>query len=367
MSYYLGQMSGTSLDGIDTVLMQFKNGQMQLIAQHHLDFDQPLKTSILAVCDGCENELHHANELANQLSLLYFSSINALLTQAQVSASDIVAAGCHGQTVRHNPPAYTVQLINAALLAENCAVDVVCDFRSRDLAAGGQGAPLVPAFHRALFNSNAQTPQDTFVVNIGGMSNISHLKHNGDTAGHDTGPGNVLMDTWCRLHIKKSYDENGNWATDGEVNQPLLEHLLNEDFFKQPAPKSTGRELFDRAWLNSKLALFNNTDITPVNVMRTLTQLTVESIAREIEKLNSNGQVIICGGGALNQLLMSALQLRLKGFEVLSSSALGHDPQCIEAMAFAWLAQQCIERKAANVPQVTGAKGPRVLGAIYPA
>jgi len=364
MSYYIGQMSGTSLDGIDTVLMQFENAQMRLIAQHHLDFDQPMKDSILALCNGCPDELHRSFVLSNALSELYANSIQALLNQQQIPANNITAIGCHGQTVRHKPPEYTVQLINGALLAENCGIDVVCDFRSRDMAAGGQGAPLVPAFHQALFQSSNMT-EDTFVVNIGGMANISRLTPKGDTQGHDTGPGNVLMDAWCQLKLNKSFDENGDWAASGQLNPNLLEQLLCEDFFKLPAPKSTGRELFDINWLQRQLSHLG-ADIAAADVMTTITQLTVESIAQEIENLNKRGRVIICGGGALNRYLMASLTKRLQHFEVLESSELGHDPQCIEAMAFSWLAKQCIERKSANVPQVTGAKGGRILGAIYP-
>ncbi len=366
MSYYIGQMSGTSLDGIDSVLMQFTDNKMTLIAQHHLEFSQTLKSNILKLCNGCENELHLSYLLANELSELYASSVSALLLSQGIASEHVIAIGCHGQTVRHRPPEYTVQLINAALLAERCNIDVVCDFRARDLAAGGQGAPLVPAFHQALFRQTEEK-QDTFVVNIGGMANVSQLTARGDVLGHDTGPGNVLMDAWCHLNIQKPYDENGQWAATGQVNTVFLEHLLKEDYFHLPPPKSTGRELFDLAWLQKQLANCSVPDISAQDIMSTLTQLTTDSIAMEIEKLNHCGQVIICGGGALNQTLMARLKKRLKGFQVLSSMDVGFDPQCIEAMAFAWLAKQCIERKSANVPRVTGAKGARVLGAIYPA
>ncbi len=366
MSYYIGQMSGTSLDGIDTVLMHFNGEQMKLIAQHHLDFEQPLKTAILALCNGCPNELHQSFMLANELTRLYANSILKLLENTDIAASEVCAIGGHGQTVRHHPPEFTVQLINGALLAELCEIDVICDFRSRDLAAGGQGAPLVPAFHQALFHQPKAT-MDTFVVNIGGMSNISQLKFQGGTRGHDTGPGNVLMDAWCQLNLQKPYDENGSWAASGQVNQPLLKQLLTEAFFNLPAPKSTGRELFDLVWLQRQLSDPGIQAVTPLDVMSTITQLTVESITLEIEKLNNTGRVVICGGGALNQYLMAQLKDRLNNFQVLSSADLELDPQCIEAMAFAWLAKQCIERKSANVPEVTGARGGRVLGAIYPA
>jgi anhydro-N-acetylmuramic acid kinase len=366
MSYYIGQMSGTSLDGVDTVLMRFTDNKITLIAQHHLEFGLDLKNNILKLCNGCEGELHLSYTLANELSELYASSVSSLLLSQNITHEHVTAIGCHGQTVRHHPPEYTAQLINAALLAERCNIDVVCDFRSRDLAAGGQGAPLVPAFHQALFHQDEVT-SDTFVVNLGGMANVSQLAVQGDVAGHDTGPGNVLMDAWCQLHQHKPYDENGQWAATGQVNPVLLEHLLKEEYFHLPPPKSTGRELFDLAWLQSKLATSLVSTIPTQDIMSTLTQLTANSIATEIEKLSHSGRVIVCGGGALNHTLMARLKERLKGFEVLSSSKLGHDPQCIEAMAFAWLAKRCIERKSANVPRVTGAKGGRILGAIYPA
>ncbi len=366
MSYYIGQMSGTSLDGIDSVLMQFVDNEMTLIAQHHLEFSHTLKSNVLKLCNGSENELHLSYILANELSELYASSVSSLLLSQDIASEQIIAIGCHGQTVRHQPPEYTVQLINAAVLAERCNIDVVCDFRARDLAAGGQGAPLVPAFHQALFRQTGE-PQETFVVNIGGMANVTRLAAKGNICGHDTGPGNVLMDAWCQLNLQKPYDENGQWAATGQVNQVLLDQLLKEDYFHLPPPKSTGRELFDLAWLQKQLTACSVQDISAQDIMGTLTQLTTESIAMEIEKLNHCGQVIICGGGALNQTLMARLKERLKGFHVFSSCKLGHDPQCIEAMAFAWLAKQCIERKSANVPRVTGAKGARILGAIYPA
>ncbi len=366
MSYYIGQMSGTSLDGVDSVLMRFADNEMTLIAQHHLEFSHALKRNILKLCNGSENELHLSYTLANELSGLYANSVSSLLLSQNIASEHVIAIGCHGQTVRHQPPEYTVQLINAAVLAERSNIDVVCDFRARDLAAGGQGAPLVPAFHQALFRQTGEQ-QDTFVVNIGGMANVSQLSHTGDVLGHDTGPGNVLMDAWCQLNLQKPYDENGQWAATGQVNQVLLDELLKEDYFHLPPPKSTGRELFDLAWLQNQLTKCSVPDISAQDIMSTLTQLTTDSIAMEIEKLNHFGQVIICGGGALNHTLMARLNERLKSFHVFSSSKLGHDPQCIEAMAFAWLAKQCIERKSANVPEVTGAKGTRILGAIYPA
>ena len=358
--FYIGQMSGTSLDGVDTVLINVTDGQFTLVAQHHLAFSQSLKEQILNLCNGTQDELHLCAITSNTLSQLYGKGVEAVLEQASISASLVSAIGCHGQTVRHMPPQYTVQIINGALLAELTNINVVCDFRSRDMAASGQGAPLVPAFHRSLFQKENK---DVFVVNIGGMANVSFLKANGAVLGYDTGPGNVLMDAWCQLHTQQDYDENGQWAASGQVNESLLLAMMEENYFKLAAPKSTGRELFNLPWLEQ----FSTQDIAEKDVMATLTQLTVNSIAKEIQTLSSSGEVIICGGGALNGYLMNTLKLQLQNHNVLSCAQLDLDPQCIEAMAFAWLAKQCIERKPANVPGVTGAIGERILGAIYPA
>lgn len=358
--FYIGQMSGTSLDGVDTVLINVTDGQFTLVAQHHLAFPQSLKEQILCLCDGTQDELHLSAITANALSQLYGKGVNAVLKQASITALQVSAIGCHGQTVRHMPPQYTVQIINGALLAELTNINVVCDFRSRDMAASGQGAPLVPAFHRSLFQKESE---DVSVVNIGGMANVSFLKANGAVLGYDTGPGNVLMDAWCQLHTQQDYDEDGQWAASGQVNEPLLLAMMEEDYFKLAAPKSTGRELFNLSWLEQ----FSTQNIAEKDVMATLTQLTVNSIAKEIQSLSSSSDVIMCGGGALNGHLMNAIELQLPNHNVISCAQLGLDPQCIEAMAFAWLAKQCIERKPANVPGVTGASGERVLGAIYPA
>ena len=358
--FYIGQMSGTSLDGVDTVLINVTDGQFTVVSQHHLAFPSSLKEKVLSLCNGTQDELHLCAVTSNALSQLYAQGVKAVLRQASVSPSQVIANGCHGQTVRHMPPQYTVQLINGALLAELTNVSVVCDFRSRDMAATGQGAPLVPAFHRSLFQKENE---DVFVVNIGGMANVSFLKADGAVLGYDTGPGNVLMDAWCQLHTQQDYDENGQWAASGQVNDSLLRAMMKEQYFELPAPKSTGRELFNLPWLKQ----FSIQDISEKDVMATLTQLTVNSIAKEIQQLSREGEVIICGGGALNGYLMNCLQQQLQSYNVFSCALLDLDPQDIEAMAFAWLAQQCIERKPANVPEVTGALGERILGAIYPA
>ncbi len=364
MAYYIGQMSGTSLDGIDSILMSIDGQEMQLLVSHHLDFPETLKHNILTLCQGTENELDACAKTSNALSELYAQGIQTLLKNSQITKEQITAIGCHGQTVRHMPPHYTVQLINGALLAELCDIDVVCDFRSRDMAAGGQGAPLVPAFHQALFQPFIQksAAHDLFIVNIGGMANISHLNKEGNVRGHDTGPGNVLLDAWCLQHQNRPFDNNGQWAHGGHINNTLLKQLLDDPYFKLPAPKSTGREHFNLNWLMQ----FPLKGISPQDIQATLVELTVHSIAQEIELLANKGQVVVCGGGALNGYLMTRLQARLNNFEISSSDKIGFDAQWIEAMAFAWLAKQCIERLPGNVAQVTGAKGLRILGAIYP-
>ncbi|MFT6260840.1 MAG: anhydro-N-acetylmuramic acid kinase [Bermanella sp.] len=369
-TYYIGQMSGTSLDGIDTVLMEIDlegcEQSFKIAASLHTEFSPSLKTSILSLCQGTINELELCALVSNQLSQCYGDAVIELLTNHHIKPEQVTAIGCHGQTVRHIPPKYTVQLINGALLAELTSIDVVCDFRSRDMAAGGQGAPLVPAFHSALFNNSgnkSSIQQDLFVVNIGGMSNISYLPINGLVCGHDTGPGNILMDAWIQKHKKQPYDESGNWAKSGEVDTGLLRDLASDPYFSLPAPKSTGREHFNLGWLNRIIGH----QISAENVQASLLQLTVNSIANEIEKLSTAGEIVVCGGGAFNQHLLSTMQLRLGGFKVMTSEDKGFDPQWIEAMAFAWLAQRCIERKTGNVAEVTGAKGKRILGAIYPA
>jgi len=356
----IGQMSGTSLDGIDSVLVDIDDNQCQVLARHHQSFDAKLKQQILALCQAGDNELDRAARLSLTLSNLYANSVQAVLEQANLDASDIDAIGCHGQTVRHVPPHYSLQLINGAALAELTGIDVVCDFRSRDIAAKGQGAPLVPAFHHALFSSSQH---DVAVINIGGMANISLLSKSGDVNGYDTGPGNVLLDAWCSVKRNQAYDKQGQWAASGEVIPDLLDTLLDDPYFTMAPPKSTGREHFNLDWLKPVL----RPEYADHDVQATLLMLTVKSIAQEVKRHFNNGQVIVCGGGAFNLWLMRQLEGELANFDVSSSQGFNVDPQDIEAMAFAWLAMRCLQRKWGNVSKVTGALGQRVLGAIYPA
>lgn len=360
--YYIGQMSGTSLDGVDTVIIAVtSDNQIELIGSIHHEFPAALKEQVMALCQGTKDELDLAAKVSNQLSRLYAKGVQEVLINTGINASEIKAIGCHGQTVRHMPPHYTVQLVNGALLAELTHIDVVCDFRSRDMAAGGQGAPLVPAFHQQVFQ---QSGKDTVVVNIGGMANITFLPAHGDVGGFDTGPGNILMDAWCAKHNKGAFDDNGQWAHSGNINEQLLAQLLDDPYFKMPAPKSTGREHFNLQWLTQ----FPIQNIPTADVQATLLQLTAVSIVKEIKQLTKSADVVICGGGAFNGQLLKALsQILGSNFHVCRSVRMGIDPQWVEAMAFAWLGQQNLLRLAGNVSDVTGAKGPRILGALYPA
>lgn len=356
----IGQMSGTSLDGVDSVLVDIDDHQCEVVARHHIPFNDKLKQLLLSLCESGDDEIHRAATASNQLSRIYAESAKALIEASPYSSKDIDAIGCHGQTVRHIPPHYSIQLINGALLAELTGIDVVCDFRSRDIAAGGQGAPLVPAFHHALFS---KANENVAVVNIGGMANISLLHDDHKILGYDTGPGNVLMDAWCKLHKQQAYDEHGQWAASGEVIPDLLNILLDDPYFSLPAPKSTGREHFNLAWLKPLL----KEQYAKQDVQATLSALTARTIANEIRRHWQQAEVIVCGGGAKNLWLMRQLEKYLEGFQVKTSEQRGVNSQDIEAMAFAWLAKRCIDRKAGNVSDVTGAQGKRILGAIYPA
>jgi anhydro-N-acetylmuramic acid kinase len=379
---YIGLMSGTSLDGVDGVMVQFSNAQnsheaqsspMTVLASAQQVFSEELKLAAMALQQSGENEIHREALLANQLAKVYADCVDQLKKQRPDAI--IQAIGVHGQTIRHRPElGYTKQTNNPALLAELTGIDVIADFRSRDIAAGGQGAPLVPAFHRAIFGSTLQQGKQSVVVNIGGMSNISILHADGKTSGFDTGPGNVLMDAWILRHQKKAYDKDGEWAAQGKVDTQLLSVLSDEDFFHLAPPKSTGRDLFHLQWLDEKLKNFSHLlveDVKIEDVQASLCALTAKTIVDAIQQyalpINELDAVYVCGGGAFNQTLMKQIKHSFPNALVTDTSHLGVDPQQVEAIAFAWLAQQFTLRKAGNMPQVTGAKGERILGALYPA
>ncbi len=357
---YIGLMSGTSLDGIDAVLVRFSESNTQLLAQHFAPLDAAIKAELLALHTPSANELHRSFVMGNHLAKLYATSIEQLLSTAHVSPQQVRAIGCHGQTIRHCPEhGYTVQLGNGALLAELAGITVINDFRSRDIAAGGQGAPLVPAFHHRVLRDKTV---HRVIVNIGGISNLTNLPPNGATSGFDCGPGNLLMDAWCSEHRGQPYDQGGAWAATGKVLPDLLAQLLSEPYFAQPAPKSTGRDLFNTAWLNNYL----RGDEQVEDVQATLLELTVLSIAQAIQHdCLGVAEVYVCGGGAHNNTLMRGLQSHLPTLKIATTAELGVSPDYLEAIAFAWLAEQALLNQTANLPIVTGARHACILGAIH--
>ena len=357
---YIGLMSGTSLDGIDAVLVDLSQPKPLQLAKHYLPFDHTLKSALLALHQPSHNELHQAQLIGNQLARLYAAAVNALLTTASLPNTTIRALGCHGQTIRHCPEhGYTLQIGNAALLAELSCITVISDFRSRDIAAGGQGAPLVPAFHDKVLRHPGI---HRVIVNIGGISNLTSLSPDAATSGFDCGPGNLLMDEWCKLHLGKAYDDSGAWAASGRVLSELLEKMLTEPYFSKHPPKSSGRDLFNMSWLQDKL----NGGEAAEDVQATLLELTCRAITQSIQQHCSGAkEIYLCGGGAHNLTLHNRLAALLPGCIVQTTDILGVDGDFLEATAFAWLAQQNLQGKPANLPLVTGAKHPCILGAEY--
>jgi anhydro-N-acetylmuramic acid kinase len=361
---YIGLMSGTSLDGVDGALVDIRPGAITTLSAAYLPFPPRLRAELMALQTAGHDEIEREALAANQLARYYADCVALLLADATLTNAQIRAIGVHGQTIRHRPElGYTRQTNNPALLAELTGIDVIADFRSRDIAAGGQGAPLVPAFHGAMFG---QPGQSRVVVNIGGISNISVLHADGSVSGFDTGPGNVLMDAWIARHLGHDFDADGAWAATGAEIPDLLALLLEEPYFALPAPKSTGRDLFHPDWLAARLTGF--TGASAADVQFTLTRLTAVTIAAAIRCHGpSTDAVYVCGGGACNGTLLRELAVALDGqATVESSAALGVAPNRVEALAFAWLACRFTQREAGNLASVTGAKGGRILGALYP-
>lgn len=374
---YIGLMSGTSLDGVDGVLATLEEAghatvQYRVVASAHLPMPQALRQAFLALNSAGPDELHRASLAANALTGLYADVVAQLLTHSGLSAGQIRAIGAHGQTVRHQPQAhdgigYTLQLNQAALLAERTSITVVADFRSRDLAAGGQGAPLVPPFHLAAFGDGQESRA---VLNIGGISNITLLPAGCAAAGgagllgFDCGPGNALMDAWCERHTGAAYDDHGQWAAQGQIHAGLLSAMQQEPFFGQAPPKSTGRDLFHEGWLAHHLSTVGA--CAAVDVQATLTELTAWACAQALSDIRGPyRRLVVCGGGAHNAFLMQRLAALLPGVAVCTTLDWGIAPSDVEALAFAWLAQQAMRGSPASVPAVTGARGTRILGAIY--
>ncbi|MET1077221.1 MAG: anhydro-N-acetylmuramic acid kinase [Pseudomonas sp.] len=366
MTRYLGVMSGTSLDGFDIALIeQAQARRPSLLATHYVPMPASLREELLALCSSGQDELARAALAEQRWAQQVADGIRQLLSQQQLLPSDIRAIGSHGQTVRHEPArGFSLQLGNSALLAELTGITVVSDFRRRDVAAGGQGAPLVPAFHEALFTDTAARTHA--VLNIGGFSNLSLFSPEQPVRGFDCGPGNVLLDTWIQRQRGAAYDRDGAWAASGTVHPALLEHLLSDPFFATHGPKSTGREHFNLDWLLRQLQSFPSVDAA--DVQASLLELTAQSISDALNRAQpGTQQLLVCGGGAHNGALMDRLQAQLPGCQVDSTGRFGVPPDWVEAMAFAWLAHCCLEGIAANRPSVTGARGPRILGAVYPA
>ena len=354
-------MSGTSLDGVDAVLADFSRRPPSVRASAHLPFPAELRAALFALQVPGPDEIERAATTANTLAICYAAAVDAVLQAAGATRDLIQAIGCHGQTVRHRPErGFTCQIGNAALLAERTGIRVVSDFRSRDVAAGGQGAPLAPAFHAEVFSDPTERRA---ILNLGGIANLSGLDAGGSVTGFDCGPGNCLMDLWCARHTGAPFDDSGKWAATGQVIPKLLERLLQEPYFAGRPPKSTGRDLFNEAWLRARL----EPGYEARSVQATLLELTARTTSDALARfLPQTRRVIACGGGTRNQALMTRL-CEILGTVILEpSDAQGVDAQLVEALAFAWLARQAILGLPGNLPAVTGAAGPRVLGAVYP-
>jgi anhydro-N-acetylmuramic acid kinase len=363
MPYYLGVMSGTSLDGLDIALIE-QSQRTQLLATHYVPMPSELRADLLALCSPGPDEIARTAAAEQHWVRLAAQGIAALLQQQNLEPAVIRAIGSHGQTIRHEPAhGFTLQIGNPALLSELTGICVVSDFRRRDLAAGGQGAPLVPAFHESLFGTQ-NGPRA--VLNIGGFSNLSLLEAGKPIQGFDCGPGNVLLDAWIQRHRGEPYDRDGAWAASGQVVAQLLHTLLDAPYFHTQGPKSTGRELFNLAWLDQHLSQLP--PYAPADVQATLLELSAASIIGALTAAQQRTEaLLVCGGGAHNATLMRRLAELLPGCAVDSTAAYGVPADWVEAMAFAWLAHCCLEAIPANRPSVTGARGLRVLGAIYPA
>jgi anhydro-N-acetylmuramic acid kinase len=362
---FAGVMSGTSLDGVDAIVADFtpRSGKpCETLGAAHIAYPALLRDELLALQQPGNNELARAGAAANMLAELYSEAIARALAEAKIAPDDVKAAGVHGQTLRHRPDrGFTVQLNNPARVAEKARMVVVADFRSRDVAAGGQGAPLVPAFHAALFG---RRDRHRVIVNVGGIANITDLPPGGVVRGFDTGPGNVLSDLWCARNRGATFDAQGAWAATGKANTALLGKLLADPYFSAPPPKSTHRDTFNLKWLEDRLA---DIDGEAEDVQATLVALTARTIADAIRAYApSADEILVCGGGANNATLMHTLADELAPRKLRSTGDEGVPVEQVEPLAFAWLAREALAGRAGNLPAVTGAKGKRILGAIYP-
>lgn len=366
--YYIGLMSGTSMDGVDAALVSFEtNGSgsdhaITLIETISIPIPEKIKSNLTLLCRGDNISLKLLGETDTQMGNLFAGAVLKLLSKAKINANAIAAIGSHGQTIYHHPHLphpFTMQIGDPNIIAARTNITTVADFRRKDIALGGQGAPLVPAFHAALFG---RKKYDQIILNIGGIANITYLPANREKKiiGFDTGPGNTLLDLWCEKHCNKPFDKNGEWARSGKLNTELLARLLDDPYFKKPFPKSTGRDYFNLNWLGNSGGGSDHAE----NIQNTLTELTVKTIADAITHTHIP-TIWLCGGGAYNTFLIERLHAHLPNADIKSTHEIGIDPQWIEACAFAWLAKQTMENKPGNLSSVTGAAKMAVLGGIF--
>ena len=366
---YIGLMSGTSVDAIDSALISCDRNEVLLLATHRHELPGAIREQIADISHSGPDEVERMGPLDRELGRLFAAAALALLSKSGKQANQVRAIGSHGQTIRHRPPSggsgdnsFTLQLGDPNTIAETTGITTIADFRRRDIAAGGEGAPLAPAFHAAAF---ARPGVNRAIVNIGGIANASLLQGLELRMGFDTGPGNTLLDHWAKRHTGRDYDHDGQWATAGTVSGPLLADLLNHPYFAKTGPRSSGKEVFNLAWLDQRLTAHQG--MAAIDVQATLAELTATSIALAINNCGIDvAEVYTCGGGAHNGDLMRRLQQRLGPALLASTAALGMDPDWVEAVTFAWLAHRTLAGLAGNAPAVTGAAGPRVLGGIYP-
>lgn len=361
-SLVIGLMSGTSLDGVDAALVDFSASPPRVLETLWTPYTDSLRLRASSLQVPCPDEIHDAAQLANELAHAYAATSLQLLSAVGIAPSEVSAIGCHGQTIRHRPASgYSLQINNAALLSELTGITVIADFRSRDIAAGGQGAPLVPAFHAAAFSDKRHK---RCILNLGGIANLTSLIPGQAVTGFDCGPGNLLMDAWIERHKGYRYDQDGKWAASGAVHPTLLAALMSAPFLAAAPPKSCGREEFSLSWLDAYL----EGNERPEDIQATLLEFTAQTIAQAIKRwCKEADQVITCGGGAHNAVLMARLAALLPNCHIASTDSVGLSPDWVEAVAFAWLAWQTLHGKPGNLPEATGARGPRILGAIYQA
>jgi len=363
MGFYLGLMSGTSMDAIDAALVDFDVSPIRIVATSATAFAPELKRRIAKILDSADSvALDELGQIDVELARAFAEAALALLRASGLSAGRVTAIGSHGQTLRHRPDLptpFTWQIGDPNTLTEMTGITVVADFRRRDVAAGGQGAPLLPVFHDQVFRSDGE---DRVIANLGGIANITILRQGTTVTGFDTGPANRLLDAWISLHQSKDFDAGGAWASTGQCDDTLLQQLLDEPYLSLAPPKSTGRELFNMPWLSHKLGLFPR---RPQDVQVTLQQFTAVTVAAAVRKHAPGAALYVCGGGAHNAGLLAAIARQVAPNRVASTAALGLDPDYVEAVAFAWFARRTLEGLTSSAGSVTGAEGARILGGVY--